>query len=120
MTIEEAFRSHNHIKVQLILFLNDTGKLDRHLACHSDHCALGYWLCQALKKMPQCEFLNKMAKTHAAFHNCASEIVNLSEQGRKQDAIKFAKSDSKLKHLSTKMTNMVKNYKKQNYAVISI
>lgn len=86
MDFETAISAHGEWRVKLILFINDSGRLDEELVEDDHKCSLGCWLYGEGKRFSAYEEYQDFKSDHAEFHRLAAEVVRMVKEGRKQDA----------------------------------
>ena len=88
----KAIEAHQRWKVRLSAYVSGESaeKLDWTVICRDDQCALGQWLHGGARPPAGHEGLfTRLVQEHAQFHQCAGEVVQLTDRGDKDAALKL-------------------------------
>ncbi|MBE0619087.1 MAG: cache domain-containing protein [Burkholderiales bacterium] len=84
---EKATNAHVNWKHRLYAYINGAGESLEAAKVSSDkQCALGEWMYGAGKQFAQRAEYESLRSAHAGFHQCAGQVVNLTQTGRKDAA----------------------------------
>ncbi len=88
----KAIEAHQRWKVRLSSYIKGESneKLDWQVICKDDQCALGKWLHHDAR-VPHSEFelFTLLIEQHAEFHRRAGEVVQLTDEGMQDAALKL-------------------------------
>lgn len=104
-----AIKAHQKWKTRLASYVAGTSseKLDYHLVCRDDQCILGKWIngpgAQAYGSRP---VFSRLKMTHAQFHLSAGAIVQLTDEGKSEQARNELRQGDYTKH-SVKVQGLI-------------
>ncbi len=91
------------------------GSLKAEVVCRDDQCALGKWLHgdgEVYKERHATTFVN-LVDSHANFHRSVGQIVQLIDQGKKNDALDELRPNSTYISTSKKTVDLLKQLQKE-------
>tara|TARA_A100000171_G_C2120188_1_gene140325 strand:+ start:999 stop:1355 length:357 start_codon:yes stop_codon:yes gene_type:complete len=104
MDFDAAIREHADYKVKLVLYLNESGKLDEKRLSKPSSCTLGGWIKQCQKQHFHLIEFKDMVTVHKRFHETAGNILTLIKDGKRYDAKEALGADGIFSEITTELS----------------
>lgn len=104
MIFETAMREHAEFKIQLVMHLNDSGRLDERRISKPTSCSLGTWLRQCAAQYSHLKEFEDVVAVHKKFHTKAGEILALIKDGKRYEAKEALKPEGSFSDLTTELS----------------
>jgi hypothetical protein len=94
MNLDEAITAHSQWRIRLQNVIAGTSRevLDPQVVGADNKCQLGQWIYGEARVHARLAEYERLVKEHAAFHQCAAQVLKLSSTGQKEAAALMVKS----------------------------
>lgn len=114
MNFDDAVTAHTKWKIRLRAVIDGQGeKLDSAVVAKDDQCDLGRWIHGAGATNKHHDSYRKLKDAHARFHQCASKVVTLANQGKKTEAETLMGATGEFAKLSSETITAIRVMKRE-------
>lgn len=107
MDFDAAVREHADYKVKLVLYLNESGRLDEKRLTAPSSCSLGAWIKQCQKKYDDLDEFHNLVRIHKKFHAEVADILTFIKEEKRYEAKEALSSSGSLSEMTADLSQAI-------------